>query len=222
MTLKQWWQAPQIEQALEKYRSLSARERKLAVITGHVVVAAVLLMFVVGPIWTSALQERRQANEIESNVLRLEAHLGRLRSTPLLDPNDAVRDDLNKIREQKNTIDERIRGLTDTLVSPEYMPQVLESMLTENPRLKLLSLENKAGESLALGQAFADVDLYRHGVAIRLETDYPALLSYLQRLDDMPWKLYWTSLDYQVENYPKGELTLEVYTLSTREEILSD
>ena len=70
-----WWQDPRIVSGLEKYRELSARERKLVLITAHVVIAAVVLFFIAGPIWTTALNERKQANELESNALRLEAHL---------------------------------------------------------------------------------------------------------------------------------------------------
>jgi MSHA biogenesis protein MshJ len=217
-----WWQDPRIVSGLEKYRELSTRERKLVLITAHVVIAAVLVFFIAAPIWAIALKDRQQANELESNSLRLEAHLQRLRSTPVLDPNDAVRDDIEKVLGQKAVVDERIQSLTDTLVAPENMPSVLESMMTQDTRLKLISLENTEGQSIALGSEFSDVDLYRHGMKIRMSADYPSLMSYLQRLDSMPWKLYWQSLDYTVENYPGGELYLEVFTLSTREEILSD
>ena len=217
-----WWQDSRIVSGLEKYRALSARERKLVLVTAHVVIAAVLVFFIAAPIWTAALNDRQQANELESNSLRLEAHLQRLRSTPVLDPNDAVRDDIEKVLGQKAVVDERIQSLTDTLVAPENMPSVLESMMTQDTRLKLVSLENTEGQSIALGSEFSDVDLYRHGMKIRMSADYPSLMSYLQRLDSMQWKLYWQSLEYTVENYPSGELYLEVFTLSTREEILSD
>ena len=130
-----WWQDPRIVSGLEKYRDLSARERKLVLITAHVVIAAVVLFFIAAPIWATALNERQQANELESNALRLEAHLQRLRSTPVLDPNDAVRDDIEKVLGQKAVVDERIQSLTDTLVAPENMPSVLESMMTQDTRL---------------------------------------------------------------------------------------
>jgi MSHA biogenesis protein MshJ len=220
--MKQWWQNTRVEEALEKYRALSARERKLMVITAHVVIAAVYLIFIAVPIWNSALNQRTQANEVESSVLRMQAHLERLRNTPILDPNEPVRDDIQKIVAQKDIIDDRIRGLTDTLVSAENMPKVLESMLTQDRTLKLISLENSAGESVVINDEFSDVDLFRHGVTIHMQADYPAVMAYLTRLDSMPWKLYWESLDYNVAEYPTGDLRLEVFTLSTREELLSD
>lgn len=220
MTL--WWQNSRVETALEKFRELSARERKLAVVTFHVIIAAVYLIFIAVPIWNSSMYERTQANEIESNVLRMEAHLERMRSTPVLDPNESVRDDIEKIITQKDIIDQRIRGLTDTLVSAEQMPEVLEHLLRQDRNLKLVSLENKAGESVVISDEFSDVDLFRHGVTIQMQADYAAVSNYLKRLDSMPWKLYWQSLDYNVEEFPNGDLRIEVFTLSTREELLSE
>ncbi|WP_300424311.1 type II secretion system protein GspM [Thalassolituus sp.] len=217
-----WWQNPKVDNLLEKYRALNPRERKLAVITGHILVAGVYLLFIFGPMWNSSLTERRQANEIETNVLRMQAHLERLRNSPQLDPNEPVRDDIQKISAQKQTIDERIQGLTDTLVAPENMPEIFENMMTQDQRLKLISLKNIAGQNVAIDSEFSDVDLYRHGVEIRMQADYPSLLTYLRRLDSMNWKLYWQTLDYRIDEYPNGELLLEVFTLSTREEILSE
>ncbi len=152
----------------------------------------------------------------------MQAHLERLRNSPQLDPNEPVRDDIQKISAQKQTIDERIQGLTDTLVAPENMPEIFENMMTQDQRLKLISLKNIAGQNVAIDPEFSDVDLYRHGVEIRMQADYPSLLTYLRRLDSMNWKLYWQTLDYRIDEYPNGELLLEVFTLSTREEILSE
>lgn len=217
-----WWQNPRIEVLLEKYRAVTARERKLITIAAHTVLAGVYVLFILAPLWTSALNERRQANEIESNVLRMQAHLERLRNSPQLDPNEPVRDDIQKISAQKNVIDERIQKLTDTLVAPENMPEIFENMMTQDRSLKLISLRNKTGENVSVDAEFANVDLYRHGVEIRMQADYPSLMSYLRRLDSMNWKLYWQTLDYRIDEYPRGELLLEVFTLSTREEILSE
>ena len=41
-----WWQDPRILSGLDKYRALSQRERKLILVTSHVVVAAVFILFV--------------------------------------------------------------------------------------------------------------------------------------------------------------------------------
>ena len=217
-----WWQDTRIQSFLNKYRAMSQRERRLTLLTSHIVFAAILLFFIVIPLWSNAVSERVQANELEINALRYAAHLQRLRASPLQDPNEAVRVDIEKVIGQQAAIDGRIQKLTDALVAPESMPSVLESMMTQDANLKLVSLKNTDAEGIVLGTEFNDVDLFRHGMKIRMKTDYPSLVRYLQRLDTLPWKVYWQSLHYTVENYPVGELHLEVFTLSTREEIISD
>ena len=60
MTL--WWQRPQVQELLEKYRELSERERILVLITSHVLIAAVYLLLIATPLWTPAEANRNQAN----------------------------------------------------------------------------------------------------------------------------------------------------------------
>lgn len=217
-----WWQRPQIQELMEKYRALSEREKVLVLITTHVVVAAIYVLLIATPLWTPAETNRKQAAAIESNVLRMQEHLKRLRESPQIDPNAAVRDDLEKIKRQQSVINDRIHERTDTLVSPAEMPQVLENLLDQEPGMQLVSMENLPGENIVINSNFSDVQLYRHGVVLEMKTDFASLVSYLDRLDAMNWKLYWKLLEYRVEDYPDGKLTLEVYTLNTSEEILRD
>lgn len=217
-----WWQRPQIQELMEKYRALSEREKVLVLITSHVLIAAIYVLLIATPIWTPAEASRKQATAIESNVLRMQEHLKRLRESPQIDPNAAVRDDLEKIKRQQSVINDRIHQRTDTLVSPSEMTQVLENLLAQEPGMRLISMENMPGENIVMNNNFSDVQLYRHGVTLEMQTDFSSLVSYLDRLDAMSWKLYWKLLEYKVEEYPSGTLTLEVYTLNTSEEILRD
>ncbi|HBS42190.1 MAG TPA: hypothetical protein DEA26_05885 [Oceanospirillales bacterium] len=220
MTL--WWQRPQVQELLEKYRELSERERILVLITSHVLIAAVYLLLIATPLWTPAEANRNQANSMENNVLRMEEHLKRLRESPVLDPNAAVRDDLEKIKRQQSVINDRIHERTDTLVAPSEMTAVLEGLMAQEKGMKLVAMENTPGENIVINDNFSDVRLFRHGVRIEMKSDFSSIVSYLHRLDSMNWKLYWKMLDYQVTEYPQGLLTLEVYTLNTSEEILRD
>ena len=217
-----WWQRPQIQELLGKYRELSEREQVLVLITSHVLIAAVYVLLIATPLWSPAEANRHQANSIESNVMRMEEHLKRLRESPILDPNAAVRDDLEKIKRQQSVINDRIHERTDTLVSPAEMPSVLENLLEQESGMKLLKMENSPGENIVISDSFSDVQLYRHGVRIEMDTDFSSLMNYLRRLDEMNWKPYWKLLEYTVTDYPDGVLKLEVYTLNTSEEILRD
>ena len=54
-----WWQRPQIQELMEKYRALSEREKVLVLITTHVVIAAIYVLLIATPLWTP---QKRIAN----------------------------------------------------------------------------------------------------------------------------------------------------------------
>lgn len=60
-----------------------------------------------------------------------------------------------------------------------------------------------------------NISVFKHTVVIRLEGGYFDMVDYLSALENLPWKFYWSELDYHVVEYPKAIVTLEVYTLST-------
>src|SRR5690606_23336916 len=62
--------------------------------------------------------------------------------------------------------------------------------------------------------------LFRHGLRLQLKATYDGLVEYQQRLDSLPWRVYWQTLDYQVQQYPHADVLLELYTFSLNEEVL--
>jgi MSHA biogenesis protein MshJ len=102
------------------------------------------------------------------------------------------------------------------LVPAQQMPMVIEKMLAESARLKLLELTSIAPKSLFAGDSeYADLPLYQNGVRFVFEGRYVEILSYLEVIEGFPWQLYWRSFDYQVIEYPNATITIELFTLST-------
>ena len=96
------------------------------------------------------------------------------------------------------------------------MPRVLEQVLDAQSKLKLLALENIPVVAITDHPSKAgSMTLFRHGVIIELEGSYHAVLAYLQTLESLAWRLQWSSLDFEVGEYPLGKLTLKVFTYST-------
>ena len=60
------------------------------------------------------------------------------------------------------------------------------------------------------------VAVYRHGVEIVFRGSYLATLDYLQSLQSLPWDFYWDGVQLQVEDYPKAQVRITVYTLSLK------
>lgn len=220
--MKQWWQNSQVQTVLDKYQGLSEREKKVVLVSLHVVIAGILLMGLLEPMWKSALSHSEQAALMEGKVTRMESYLQRLENESIIDPDLPVKEEIARLEEQKDNLNDRIYDVANTLVTPKQMPDMLGNILTETESMRIQNLQNQPSENIVFENHFSDVHLFKHGVKVEMTTDYVSLLDYLKKLDAMPWKLYWENLDFDVKNYPEGKLNIDIYTLSTTEEILSD
>ena len=120
---------------------------------------------------------------------------------------------------------EKIRG---RLVSPDKMPQLLESILHKNSQLKLITLKTlPAGGSLSdvqknekgSGEANAitsngNLSLFRHGAEITIEGGYLDMLAYIEALEQLPSRLLWGGAVLAADASGTSRLTFTVYTLS--------
>lgn len=215
-----WWRHPSAEKLIRAYNKLLPREQILLQIILHSVVVALFALLLLEPVWQRSEILQQAISGQQQQIRQSEGQLQQLQQQAVNDPNQPLRDELARLQVQQGDMNLRISRLTDALVSPAQMVPLLEQMLKQDKRLQLKSLVNLPRERLGLGEEFADVQLYRHGLRLTLSASYDGLLTYLQRLDAMPWRLFWQELDFTVEQHPQGELTLEVYTLSMREEVL--
>jgi MSHA biogenesis protein MshJ len=55
---------------------------------------------------------------------------------------------------------------------------------------------------------------------LTLQGDYFSTLNYLKALENLPWRIHWDSIDYNVKAYPQAETRIQVYTLSFEQDWL--
>ena len=71
-----------------------------------------------------------------------------------------------------------------------------------------------------LQEQSSSIGVFKHSVIFELKGSYFEVVNYLEQLEHLPWKFYWESLDYQVDAYPKANIIIEVYTLSTEKGVI--
>lgn len=145
------------------------------------------------------------------------------------------------LNEKLNHVDRQLASAAMGFIPATLMPKVLEQLLDNSEQLVLLKLENKPVERVTglddlvaneggtnyegesnkkepITEALVVDDtshLYRHGVELQLQGSYLSTLAYLKRLEQLQWRFEWDSLVFEVQKYPIGTVTLEVYTYST-------
>jgi MSHA biogenesis protein MshJ len=214
-----------------RFDALPRRERML--LPGAICFAILMLghLLVIEPANRQARQLRQQLNQERGDLTLVQAQLTVLKAR-LANPDAELRQQLDAVRGQTRSADERFRQLQGSLVPAQEMTQWLSGVLQAQRGLQLVGLRSlpvgsiaelaagrkavpaPAGAASTADNSAQDGWLYRHGVEITVRGGYHELLAYLQSLEHMPRRVYWGELKIDAQDSPAVVMTLTVYTLS--------
>lgn len=213
-----------------KFDALTLRERAI-VFAGSIAVTVIVFDFMaLEPLAVKQRRDVQQIAEVRSAIRTLDDAAKVQRSQP--DPDIARRAYRDALRKQIAEIDREMQGMQAGLVPPGEMVKVLEGMLARNRGLTLVALRKLpmqrfdapgAPKPDAAAPAAGDAkpataqperSIYQHGFEVKLEGSYSELHDYLERLEKLPWRMFWGGLNVNAAQHPKLTLTLTVYTLS--------
>lgn len=227
-----WWQKKPYITAIKAYDDISSREKKIILYT---LVSALILMgyvAVIEPLAISSFELLEKENKVTEATQTLKRKIEETKNKEFVDPNAELREKLDRLRQKSLQHQDKINLLTQALVEPRQMVRLLENVLTEDKKLKLISLRNLPEVALSIdGKHLSEIKtteaneppealIYKHAFEIELEATYSSALAYLKRLDDLQWQLFWQDLRYETTTYPKGVLKIRIYTLSMSQEVL--
>ncbi|MFT4763192.1 MAG: MSHA biogenesis protein MshJ [Oleispira sp.] len=235
-----WWQKKPVIDLITAYEKISVREQHIILSAFVVLLLLVGYLFTIEPMLLNNAELMEKEEKLVNSNRSLSDQIMKTKNKKRQDPNEPLREQLSKIIAQSDSEQKKINLLTQALVAPKQMISLLESVLTQDKQLKLISLSNLPEEALSLeGKSLAvsanaavdtsnitndktraDALIYKHTFEIELEATYDSALSYLKRLDGLPWQLFWQDLKYESTQYPKGKLNIRIYTLSMSQEVL--
>ena len=216
-------------QLQSKINALKVRER------GFLLMAVLALLYL---FWDGFFQAPKVAQKLnlQATIESHQAQLKKLKSEELtlsvvsgVDPDAFKKRRVTTLLAEIKALDESLSELSHGLVAAEYLPEILEDVLLKTTDLKLLKLQTLAVQELQLAMVDTlavsreqakdepkniSAGVFKHSVLIQVEGSYFELLSYLESLEQLPWRFYWERVDYQVGQYPKALVEVRVYTLS--------
>lgn len=209
-----------------KFDGLNLRERLLSLLMTMTVLWGGVDMLLLDPALQRKALARQSLNTSETQAAALQTQLVALAGQRPQDPNAALREKGEQLRVRIGEADAALHEFGQGLVSPADMSELLERLLADaaGPRLEafrklpaadvlgLKAQPNAAGTELS--PPLAENPVYRHGVELTLTGSYTDLLSYLDAVEHMPWKVLWGEVDLTTIQHPRLRLRLTLYTLS--------
>jgi len=219
----------------EKYLdSLSKRDQIALFVTFFVVVMMIWVELIYAPLNDDITLVEHEISQKTSEIDVLQVKMLALQKNISADPDAENRRQLKKYMEESMLLDEALAKTATQIVHPKEMASLLEKLLKSHNGLKFVSLKNKPAtpefvkslsesdteseaEAVADGSTENVSTIYRHSVVMQMEGSYHDALLYLKKLEQLPWRFFWQSVEIETSAYPNTSITLEVYTLGLRE-----
>jgi len=216
--------------AEQRVTELGQREKILLLLTGLIIIPGILEFFLIQPLRDAGNQWRQQTEAINQSMVSYSTQQNELLVQIEKDPAMDLERRIEGLEKSLGIAQKALLKYTDTLIAPQRMATVLENMLHQKGRLELVSLQNLPVAPLFQGQDSGVKDirddtagqksreafgLYRHGIQMVFRGNYMTTKDYLTHLEQLPWKFYWQSFNYEVQEYPTALVRLNIYTLST-------
>lgn len=213
MSLKAQWQA-----WADKLAALSQRERVLIMLTGVVLVGAIATYGWLDAAVVRLEQDRLALSSAQRDLEIMDLENQGKQARLARDPDQNVRTQLAGVDEEIGKLDAALKAQTVDLIQAHEMPEVLEALLSRSANLHMVALTSLAPEPLMAGEQ--RINLFKHGIRLKLEGGYFDVYQYLKALEALPRHFYWKQFNYQVQEHPKAVVEMEIYTLSTSKEFI--
>lgn len=236
--LKQRWR-----KLAAKVDALSLRERMMT----FGAIAALLIFLLFSLFLNPLFAKQKLLNETmatdQQMIAGIDAEILLKISGNGVDPDAQDRHALERLHQEVTRLTNTLRTAQGGLVPPDRIVLLLERLLKQHARLRLVSLKTLPSAPVAgaapttstalsgtpppaAGMSAAPVIksaplLYRHGVEVVLRGGYIDMVNYMEALEAMPTHVFWGDAKLEVEQYPNASLRLTLFTLSLDDKWIS-
>jgi MSHA biogenesis protein MshJ len=230
--MKQFW-----EKLVLKVDAFSLRERIIIFAMVAVMVVVFMNTFVLDPQFAKQKLVSNKLKQEQSQIAIAQVQIQQQLTAQNSDPDAPNKARLAVLKQQIAQMQGNLNEMQKGLVSPDKMSALLEDIVRQNGKLRLVSLktlpvsslselieaETKASEKPADAAAASKdaskekplgASVYRHSVEIVIQGEYQDMMNYLTQLEAMPWQIFWGKAKLHVDEHPKSTLSLTLFTLS--------
>ena len=222
----------ELKQYAQKYEALATREKMLLLFMAVTIIYVLLSWLVFASLDEAEAKLLSESQALKAETSELTVQMAQYSAKLNKDPDAAKKNKIKALRSQMDKLDDSLSAASLGLVKSDQLSVLLQDVLTSRGKLSLVSLKTLPIEKINVvddqqqeprEQGLVDesvvepLGVYKHGVEIVFTGSYFDVQDYLASLEALSWRFYWDYVNYRVDAYPKGQVTLKVYTLSTVE-----
>lgn len=197
--------------------AMQARERVILLAAGILLMLFFWFQLWGSPLWSKSEALFKQARNMEQQQATLAETLAALEQRLAQDPNQALHGQRQQLQLEIEQQDARLRQDLARLVAPRDMAPLLELLLRQDRGLRVIQLQKMPVQPMDIAGTAGEETapkLYRHGLRLVFEGSFLDLWRYLRRLEGLERDVLVNRLEFEVLEYPRAQVVLDVETLS--------
>lgn len=202
-----------------KFNSLELRERALIAVTVMVVITVLLHSWILEPAIIKYSNEKKVLDTTATEVSATLSAITAMEKFSITDPNEALRYELNELKNSIRLLDEEYEMSQHDLVQPSQMSDILAYVLGSHAGLDVVSVKTLAPKEFE-GQEIEGLNLprlYLHRIELKLVGTFFQAKKYVMDLEALEKKIYLEKIQYFVTSYPQGRFEITMDLISTSE-----
>ncbi len=207
----------------DKTAQLQPREKGIIFVGILLVILWLNYMYLIEPVIAKISKANDTISEQALQIDTTQRQIGLYQGALGKDPNEAVNKSIAETEKSIKVIDQTLSELTANFISPHKMREVLSELLKSDDLVKVTEFKAIPASKVDIDgvPAGGGIIIYQHGIRMSISGSYYDLQRYVSRIEQLPWRFYWKSFAYSVEQYPKAKLNIEIMTISTNEQFIA-
>lgn len=209
----------QMAEYSDKINALSMRERLLILTSVVAVLFFLWWHFYAQSLSVKTKNLKNQNITLEQEIKTLQLTTQAIDQRIKVGVNEAKNKQLESLKDELSRVNLLLKQKTLELIEPDEMFQLMQQLIFADSKLKLTGLKRKQVKpAFSVEEKDSDQpEIYRHVMQVKFEGSYQNVLSYIDRMEDIEWKLIWDSITLKTADYPVIEVEIDISTLSDNE-----
>ncbi|TEW56741.1 hypothetical protein E2R68_01485 [Psychromonas sp. RZ22] len=208
-----------------QFKQLTQRERVSCFAALLICTLAVIYFWMLDPAAIATTKAEKQLQSTYTQQSAVDNEIGQVKLRLQDDPIKRTDQEIVALQQTLTSLNGQLSERLGKFIAADKMAEALSRVLAKTPGIKINYLTSLPVQLFDTDPDAADKDksapFYKHSLELQLTGNYSAVYQYLYNLESLQDEFFWYSLKYEVTKYPLASITLQVYTLSNQQDLVS-
>ena len=208
-----------------KFNRLTLRERVITFAALFICTLSITYFWILDPANIQFIKAEKSLKVTSTQQSSMKSEIEKVKLKLRDDPLKTINNEIIALGQTSVSLDTQLNLRLVKFIHANKMPVALTKVLAKSPGIKVNYLKSLPVESFSNDSDANTEDkkvlFYKHTLEMELTGNYNAMYHYLRNLEALQDKFYWSSLKYEVTDYPLASVTLQIYTLSDQQDLVS-